>query len=145
MHADPQRQWFIGSVPYSEHRETRAHKVQCKVGNLTRMTVAISTRNATYHHVWVADSFHLEIIILFISMKHDDVIKWKRFPRYCPFVRGIHRSPVNPPHEGQWHGALMFSLIGAWINSWVNNRETADLRRRRTHYDAIVMGPFKWF
>ena len=21
---------------------------------------------------------------------HDDVIKWKRFPRYCPIVRGIH-------------------------------------------------------
>ena len=26
---------------------------------------------------------------------HDDVIKWKHFPRYRPFVRGIHRSPVN--------------------------------------------------
>ena len=26
---------------------------------------------------------------------HDDVIKWKKNPRYCPFVRGIHRSPVN--------------------------------------------------
>ena len=26
---------------------------------------------------------------------HDDVIKWKHFPRYWPFVRGIHRSPVN--------------------------------------------------
>ena len=22
---------------------------------------------------------------------HDDVIKWKQFPRYWPFVRGIHR------------------------------------------------------
>ena len=22
---------------------------------------------------------------------HDDVIKWKHFPRYWPFVRGIHR------------------------------------------------------
>ena len=42
---------------------------------------------------------------------HDDVIKWKHFPRYWPFVRGIHRSPVNSPHKGQWRGALMFSLI----------------------------------
>ena len=25
---------------------------------------------------------------------HDDVIEWKHFPRYWPFVRGIHRSPV---------------------------------------------------
>ena len=33
--------------------------------------------------------------------QHDDVIKWKHFPRYWPFVRGIHRLPVNSPHKGQ--------------------------------------------
>ena len=70
---------------------------------------------------------------------HDDVIKWKHFPRYLPFVRGIHRSPVNSPHKGQWRGALMFTLICARINSWVNNREAGDLRRYRPHYDVIVM------
>ena len=32
---------------------------------------------------------------------HDDVINWKFFPRNWPFVRGIHRSPVNSPHKGQ--------------------------------------------
>ena len=37
---------------------------------------------------------------------HDDVNKWKHFPRYWPFVRGIHRSPVNSPHKGQWRGAF---------------------------------------
>ena len=42
---------------------------------------------------------------------HDDVINWKHFPRCWPFVRGIHRSPVNSPHKGRWRGALMFSLI----------------------------------
>ena len=70
---------------------------------------------------------------------HDDVIKWKHFPRYWPFVRGIHRSPVNSPHTGQWHGALMFSLICARINGWVNIREAGDLRRHRAHYDVTVM------
>ena len=54
---------------------------------------------------------------------HDDVIKWKHFPRYWPFERGIHRSPVNSPHKGQWREALVFSLICVWINGWVNNRE----------------------
>ena len=53
---------------------------------------------------------------------HDDVIKWKHLPRYWPFMRGIHRSPVNSPHKGQWRGALMFYLICAPINDWVNNR-----------------------
>ena len=51
------------------------------------------------------------------------------------FLWGIHRSPVNYPHKGQWCGALMFS----WINAWVNNREVGDLRRHRGHYDVIVM------
>ena len=36
-----------------------------------------------------------------------DNIRWKHFPRYWPFVWGIHRSPVNSPHKGQWRGALM--------------------------------------
>ena len=71
---------------------------------------------------------------------HDDVIKWKHFPRNWPFVREIHRSPVNFPHKGQWRGALMFSLIYAWMNDWVNNREAGDLRRQHGHYDVIVMG-----
>ena len=70
---------------------------------------------------------------------HDDVIKWKHFPHYWPFVRGIHRSPVNSPHNGQWSGALMFSLICVWIDSWVNNREAGDFRRCRGHYNVTVM------
>ena len=51
-------------------------------------------------------------------MNPDDVIKWKYFSRYWPFVWGIHRSPVNSLHKGQWHGALMFSMICDWINAW---------------------------
>ena len=54
---------------------------------------------------------------------HDDVIKWKHFPRYWLFVGGIHRSPVNSYHKDQWRGALMFSFIYAWINGWINNRD----------------------
>ena len=83
---------------------------------------------------------------------HDDVIKWKNFLRYWPFVRGIHRSPLNSPQKGQWRGALMFSLICVWINGWENNREAGDLRRYRAHYGVIVMIswidaylPSKWF
>ena len=74
-----------------------------------------------------------------IWCKYDDVIKWKHFPRYRPFVRGIHQWLVNSQHKGYWHGALMFSLICTWINGWVNNREAGDLRRHRAHYDVIVM------
>ena len=61
------------------------------------------------------------------------------FSALLALCEGIYRSPVNSPHKGQWHGALMFSLICAWINVWVNNRSAGDLRRHRTHYDVIVM------
>ena len=71
--------------------------------------------------------------------QHDDAIKCKQFLRYWPFVRGIHRSPVNSPHKSQWLGALMFSLLCASLNGWVNTREAGDLRRCRAHYDVIVM------
>ena len=64
---------------------------------------------------------------------------WKHLPRYWHFVRGIHRSPVNSPHKGQWSWALMFSLICTWINGWVNNGEAAYLRRHLAHYDVIAM------
>ena len=68
-----------------------------------------------------------------------DVIKSKQFPHYWPFVRGIHRSPVNSLHKGQWCGALMFFFIYAWMNTWVNNREAGDLRHYRVHYDVTIM------
>ena len=67
---------------------------------------------------------------------HDDVIKWKHLPRYWPYMRGIHRSPVNSPHKGQWHGALIFPFICDWINGDL----AGDFRRHRAHYDIIVMG-----
>ena len=54
-------------------------------------------------------------------------------------LRGIHRSPVNSPHKGQWRRALIFSLICVWINGWVNTREAGDLICYCAHYDVSVM------
>ena len=61
---------------------------------------------------------------------------WKHFPRYWPFVRRIHRWPVN----SLWRGALMFFLI----NCCVNTGEAGDLKRHRTHYDVIVVQICVW-
>ena len=41
---------------------------------------------------------------MYVSVTHNDVIKWKHYPRHRPFVQGIHRWPVNSPHKGQWRG-----------------------------------------
>ena len=80
---------------------------------------------------------------------HDNVTKWKYFPRYWPFVRGNHRTPVNFPAQSQWRGALVLSLICAringWVNGWVNNGEAGDFRRHRAHYDVTVMQRPQWW
>ena len=52
-------------------------------------------------------------IIKIAVVCHDDIINGKHFPRYWPFVRVIHRSPVDFRHKGQWRGALTFSLTFA--------------------------------
>ena len=59
------------------------------------------------------------------------------FSAFLAFCAG--NSPVNSPHKGQWHGALMFSLICTWTNCWINNRDTGDLRRHCAHYDVTLM------
>ena len=61
------------------------------------------------------------------------------FSALLAFVRGSHRSRVNSLHKGQLREALMFLLVRAWINGWVNNREPDDLRNYRAHYDVTVM------
>ena len=68
--------------------------------------------------------------------KYDDVIKGKHFPRYWPFVRGIHRS--------RWIPLTKANVTGLWcflyrINGWLNNHEDGDLRRHRAHYDVTAM------
>ena len=43
------------------------------------------------------------------------------------------------PRTKACHRALMFSLIWAWTNGWVNNRDAGNLRRHRAHYDLTLM------
>ena len=92
-------------------------------------------------------SYLICLIGIYVDSKVRCVLYWKlydtwwreameKFSGLLAFMRGIHRSPVNSPHKGQWRGALMFSFV------CVNNRETGYLRRHRVHYDVIVMCTF---
>ena len=49
---------------------------------------------------------------------HDDVIKWKHFLRYWPFVRGIHRSPMNSLQKAS-HAEL-------WCFLWSGLQQTVE-------------------
>ena len=68
-------------------------------------------RKLSHMYMVLIDTDVMEVMwwtIRIYHVIHDDVIKWQHFPRYWPFVLGIHRSPVISPHKRQWRGALMF-------------------------------------
>ena len=109
------------------------HWLSGRPSYVTNRKLEIYSADLVPFYQWLSKVLTIEKLL------HDDVIKWKHFPRYWPFVLGIHRSPVNSPHKCQWRRALMFTLICARINVWINNREAGDLRRYYGHYDVIVM------
>ena len=59
----------------------------------------------------------------------SDVVKWKHFPHYCPFVRGIHGPLVNLRK-----GPVLWIFYILWTSCCTNSRMASDLR----HYDAYV-------
>ena len=110
---------------------------------------ALCTRNATTISEYVSQLqeqrcihvplvwFNIENDSRTLQTKHDDVSQWKHFPRYWPFVRGIHRSLLNSPQKGQWRGALMFSLIFVY--------STVDQRKHQSSTSlAFVRGIHRW-
>ena len=82
--------------------------------------------------------------VTLVTRLHIRVAAWWRhqmetFSALLAICAGNSPDPAISPHKDQWRGALMFSLTCTWINGRVNNREAADLRLHRAHYDVIVM------
>ena len=97
---------FLSDIPfYSKHR-TRARQ-WCISLSLTVPGVVLWPSGAAptvapvklFHSSKCSHALHLPIFVITASLAlelvHDDIIKWKYFPRYWPFVRGIHRSPAS--------------------------------------------------
>ena len=61
-----------------------------------------------------ATIYILHTCITWYKWFHGDIIKWRHFPRYWPFVRESTSQ--------QWRGALTFSLICASTNGWAYRR-----------------------
>ena len=64
------------------------------------------------------------------------------FSALLALLRGIRWSPVDSPHNGQWHGALMLSLLCAWINYWINSGNTCHLRCHNVHVTSLLWQKF---
>ena len=75
--------------------------------SIRKMSLMNTLVNGYHMSHWVTEltCVHYDIALNHV---HDDAIKWKHFPRYWPFVKGIHWSPVNSPYKGHWRGTLMF-------------------------------------
>ena len=89
----------------NDERISWAHATSCTAKNIIKETArneynldTLTTENPN-KHFYSSGSFTVCIQYLFAI--NDDVIKREHFPRYWPFVRGIHRSSVNSPHKGQ--------------------------------------------
>ena len=93
----------------------------------------------------------------FISIRHSKCMifplaRWRhqmeKNSALLAICAGNSPVPVNSPHKGQWRGALVFSLISAWINGWVNNLEAGDMRRNPTIMTWLSWGsivPFSYY
>ena len=80
-------------------------KHQCAIFSLMIMVVMMGLGDYVlcYHFVYVnlSQVTMIKILLCYVLCYvmlcyHDDVIKWKHFPRNWPFVRGIHRSRWIP-------------------------------------------------
>ena len=54
----------------------------------------------------------------------------KHFPRYWPSVWGIHRSPVNSPHKGQWSAPWKWSALSAKSTSFTCHMFARKLQKK---------------
>ena len=117
--------------PRKTHMES-SREVQWNIPIETNFT------NAYWTHNWN------QMKMMFVLLRVLLCYSWWRhqmepFSALLALCAGNSPVPVTSPHKDQWRGALVFSLICAWINDWVNNREADDLRRHRGHYDVNVM------
>ena len=140
------RQWFAASKllasiwNYHELKIWTYDRISeiflCLITDILGMSCQLPVASVTAKLAsWCLSSFN-DIKEIYISWWHHQM---ETFSVLLAICTGNSPVPVNSPHKGQWRGVLMFSLICAWINGGVNNREAGDLRRYRTHYDVTVM------
>ena len=78
-------------------------------------------------------------------ISHDDGIKWKHFPRYWPFVRGIHRSPSQRPVTRSFD--VFFDMCSnkrlskQWRGWWFETESCPLCRHRNVSNYVMALSP----
>ena len=104
--------------------------------NFSRFWQSMIAKTFLFDTVWLQMAKR-DLAIFRQLTVHEDVIKWKHFPRYWLFVRGIHWSPVNSSHKGQWRGAFMFSSTPS-RSLWRHCNDV--LKKSQMYFDVIREG-----
>ena len=65
---------------------------------------------------------------------HDDVMTWKFFLKYWPFMRAIHWSPSSTGFPSQKASILSACLVFTWTGCWPNTQIASDL----THWGLVM-------
>ena len=76
-------------------------------------------------------------------LHYDNVIKWKHFPHYWPFVRVFHRSPMNSPNKGRWcfFDLRLYKRLRKQFRWWF---ETSSRSLWRRYYDNYIIRNGRW-
>ena len=95
-------EWFLNGTPVMAFGE---YFIKHAAGRSELGVLASGLQNAGYYTCQPRDDAHVlyraAVTVDDRSGEHDDVIRWKRCPHYCPLVRVIHHSPVDSLTEDQ--------------------------------------------
>ena len=92
---------------YISYKTIAVITYSCPIGDSDVVKIATGWHSVTYT-VHPKTYAHGSRSVVF-CFSHDDVIKWKHFSRYGPFVRGIHRPRndfILPYTSGSQHFSL---------------------------------------
>ena len=100
------------------------------------------------YHFWLINklrNFILPKVLLYNLRQHTLVNTWQRHQMKTFFAllvlcEGNSLVICEFPSQRAVTQSFDVSLICAWTNGWVNNRNAGDLRRHRAHYDVIIIG-----
>ena len=67
-----------------------------------------------------------------------DIMTWKQFMHYCPFVRRIHLSPMDFPHKGSVTPALICTLMLALTKCHCNEAVPSSLNSCQVPHHSIT-------
>ena len=94
-----------------------------------------------------SETYRSAIIVADMDDDPDDVMTWKRFSRYWPFVMGIHRLPMDSHHKGPvtrdfdifFDVSLNKQLSKQAICWWFETPCSCDVSAMRKMYDNSIM------